>query len=200
MSLETFKLFFSNVFGTDDEVKAFLAVDNGGGANQKLLTSTTAGGKEALDVNIAASDIQIQVDLTHTEDSIRLGDGTTLTTVTTFDGGDGDKSGLDVYLINEKIGGNLAVADSVLFNSVSQPTVTTTAVAVTAVAEQKKVEIQNLSTQDIEMVAGSGDNFGDGLLIPKKSVKEVAVAGDFWLVAAAPVATGDVRVGHFTAT
>lgn len=198
MSLEKFKLFFDSAFGTDDEVKAFLAVDNGG--SNALLTSTTAGGKEALDVNIAASDIQIQVDLAHTEDSIRLGDGSTLTTVTTFDGGDGAKNGLDVYVINEKIGGNISVADSVLFDSVSTPTVTDSVVSVASVGGQKKVIIQNLSNQDMELVPTAGNTFGTGLLIPKKSVQEFPIAGGFFLIAAAAIPAGEVRVGHFIAT
>lgn len=53
----------------------------------------------ALDVNIASSDIQIDVDLVHTEDSVRLGDGTNFLTSTTV----GADIGLDVNLINASI-------------------------------------------------------------------------------------------------
>lgn len=56
MSLEKFQLFFNATAGEGDEVTAFLRTSGGG-----LLTSTTAGSKEALDVNIAASDISISV-------------------------------------------------------------------------------------------------------------------------------------------
>lgn len=54
MALTKHQLKFNSTVGKCDEIKSFLATDNGG-----LLTSTTAGGKEALDVNIAASDINI---------------------------------------------------------------------------------------------------------------------------------------------
>lgn len=57
--------------------------------------SVTAG---ALDVNIA-SGITLEVDLTHTDDSVRLGDGTDLVTTTTV----GADVGLDVNLINASI-------------------------------------------------------------------------------------------------
>lgn len=56
--------------------------------------SSTGG---ALDVNVASGDLT--VDLSHTEDSIALGDGTNLLTSTTV-GGD---IGLDVNLINASI-------------------------------------------------------------------------------------------------
>lgn len=61
------------------------------------LTSTSG----ALDVNIA-SGVSIEVDLDHSEDSVRIGDGTTLTTVTDGIGDDLGKSGLDVNIINPK--------------------------------------------------------------------------------------------------
>ena len=50
-------------------------------ATDEAITSTDVSGKKALDVNIAGG-VAIEVDLDHTEDSIRLGDGTNLTTVT----------------------------------------------------------------------------------------------------------------------
>lgn len=49
---------FQSTIGKGDEIKSFLATNNGG-----LLTSTTNGGKESLDVHIAGSDINIDVDL-----------------------------------------------------------------------------------------------------------------------------------------
>jgi hypothetical protein len=88
------KSFYNSTLGEGDEIKSFLfANDNG------ALTSTVDGGKTALDVNIAASDIQIEVDLSHVDDSVRLGDGTDLVTTTTV-GGD---VGLDVNIINASI-------------------------------------------------------------------------------------------------
>jgi len=63
--------------------------------NGTAITETSG----ALDVNIASSDIQIDVDLVHTEDSVRLGDGTSFFTSTTV----GADIGLDVNLINASI-------------------------------------------------------------------------------------------------
>jgi hypothetical protein len=60
-----------------------------------LITAT--GG--ALDVNIKTSDIQIAVDLVHTEDSIRLGDGTAFFTSTSENG----DIALDVHISNSDL-------------------------------------------------------------------------------------------------
>lgn len=335
MSLEKFKLFFNSAIGDDDEVKAFMATNNGG-----LLTSTTAGGKEALDVNIAASDISINVaesdvyaedsahvdgdegtfmlalraddldavpasllagtegdyqgfivgadgalkvsdrevlaqlqsgvvvtdgggsltvdgtvaatqsgswlvsvddnggsltvdatdldirDLSHTQDSIRLGDGTDFLAINadgslniTDNGGSltVDATDLDIRDLNfasdsvtarlqdgsgnaiESIGGNLSVADCVLLNSLSAPAVSTTEVQVAAVSAQKKVTIQNLSNQDL-YYGPSGVTTTTGLVIPKYSSQEIDLAGDVYLIAASALAANSVRVAHWAAT
>ena len=76
-----------------DNIGAYLRSSDG-----TLLTHTTVGGREALDVYVA-NDLDIDVDLDHTEDSVRLGDGTNFLTSTT-NGGD---IGLDVNLINDNI-------------------------------------------------------------------------------------------------
>lgn len=70
-------------------------------ASGNLLTSTDVGGKQSLDVNVTAltaSNIDIR-DLAHTQDSVRLGDGTSFFTSTTV----GPDTGLDVNLINASI-------------------------------------------------------------------------------------------------
>jgi hypothetical protein len=85
-----------DVNNTDDDrdnVGAFLRSSDG-----TLITHTSVGGKEALDVRVAEG-IDVEVDLDHTDDSVRLGDGTTLTTVTS----NGGKDGLDVFIINDDI-------------------------------------------------------------------------------------------------
>lgn len=76
-----------------DSVGAFLRASDG-----TLLTHTDIGGKKALDVNVA-SGINVEVDLSHVDDSVALGDGTNLFTSTTV----GADIGLDVYLINSSI-------------------------------------------------------------------------------------------------
>lgn len=63
-----------------------------------LLTHSTVGGKQALDVSIADG-VNVEVDIDHTEDSIRLGDGTNFLTSTTV----GADIGLDVNIINASI-------------------------------------------------------------------------------------------------
>lgn len=91
-----------------DSVGAFLRASDG-----TLLTHTDVGGKKALDVRVAEG-INVEVDLSHVDDSVRLGDGTTLTTVTTV-GGD---NGLDVNIINTSLtvddgGGSITVDGTV---------------------------------------------------------------------------------------
>lgn len=62
------------------------------------LTSTLVGGAQALDVNIVEG-VNVEVDLSHVDDSVRLGDGTDLTTTTTV----GADVGLDVNIINAEV-------------------------------------------------------------------------------------------------
>lgn len=89
-------------------VGAYLRASDG-----TLLTHTDVGGKKALDVRVAEG-INVEVDMSHVDDSISLGDGTNLFTSTTV-GGD---IGLDVNLINASIavtdnGGSLTVDGTV---------------------------------------------------------------------------------------
>lgn len=76
-----------------DSVGAYVRSSDG-----TLITHTTVGGKEALDVRVAEG-INVEVDLSHVDDSVRLGDGTTLFTGTTV----GADTGLDVNIINANI-------------------------------------------------------------------------------------------------
>lgn len=74
-------------------VGAYLRASDG-----TLLTHTDVGGKKALDVRLAEG-VNVEVDLSHTDDSVRLGDGTSFFTSTTV----GADIGLDVNLINASI-------------------------------------------------------------------------------------------------
>lgn len=76
-----------------DSVGAYLRSSDG-----SLLTHTDVGGKIALDVRVAEG-INVEVDLSHVDDSVALGDGTDLFTSTTV----GADIGLDVNLINASI-------------------------------------------------------------------------------------------------
>lgn len=85
------KLIFDPAESDDyDVVKSYLSAADG-----TLITHS--GG--ALDVNIASSDIQIDVDLVHTEDSVRLGDGTSFFTSTS----ENSDIALDVHISNSSI-------------------------------------------------------------------------------------------------
>jgi hypothetical protein len=63
-----------------------------------LLTHTTVGGKEALDVRLAEG-VNVEVDLSHVDDSVRLGDGTSFFTSTSENG----DIALDVHISNTSI-------------------------------------------------------------------------------------------------
>ena len=83
----------ANTIADSDSVGAFLRSSDG-----TLLTHSTVGGKEALDVSIADG-VNVEVDLSHIDDSVRLGDGTDFFTSTTV----GADIGLDVNIINASI-------------------------------------------------------------------------------------------------
>ena len=76
-----------------DSVGAFLRSSDG-----TLLTHSTVGGKEALDVSIADG-VNVEVDLSHLDDSVRLGDGTDFFTSTSENG----DIVLDVHISNSNI-------------------------------------------------------------------------------------------------
>lgn len=82
-----------NLTAASDSVQAWLR--DGAGT---VLTSTLVGSDQALDVNVV-SGINVEVDLSHLDDSVRLGDGTNFLTSTTVS----SDIGLDVYLINSSI-------------------------------------------------------------------------------------------------
>lgn len=64
MASNKFRSCFNSTPGSGDEIRSYL---NAGGAD---LTSTLVGGKQALDVNLAGSDIQIDVDLDGVYDAV----------------------------------------------------------------------------------------------------------------------------------
>lgn len=76
-----------------DSVGAYVRSSDG-----TLITHSTVGGKEALDVSVADG-INVEVDLSHLDDSVRLGDGTDFFTSTSENG---DIS-LDVHISNTSI-------------------------------------------------------------------------------------------------
>ena len=83
----------ANTILDSDSVGAFLRASDG-----TLLTHTDVGGKKALDVRIAEG-INIEVDLSHVDDSVRLGDGTSFFTSTA----ENADVALDVHISNTSI-------------------------------------------------------------------------------------------------
>lgn len=76
-----------------DSVGAYLRSSDG-----TLLTHSTVGGKKALDVSIADG-VNVEVDLSHVDDSVRLGNGTDFFTSTSENG----DIALDVHISNSSI-------------------------------------------------------------------------------------------------
>lgn len=178
-------------------------------------------------ITVDAADLDIR-DLSHLQDSIRLGDGTDFLAINAdgslniTDNGSSltvDATDLDIRDLNfstdsvtsrlqdgsgvaiGSIGDNLKVADCVAFGALSSPDLSTanTAVTITAVANQEKVEIHNLSGADLYYGPSGITTAANGLIIPRKSVKELDLCGDFDLISAATIVAGEVRVGQFVA-
>jgi len=83
----------ANTIADSDSVGAFVRSSDG-----TLITHSTVGGKEALDVSVADG-MNVEVDLSHVDDSVRLGDGTDFFTSTSENG----DVALDVHLSNSSI-------------------------------------------------------------------------------------------------
>lgn len=120
------KSFFNSAVGEGDELKAFLSTNNGG-----LLTSTTSGGKESLDVNIASSDIAISVAESdvYAEDSAHVSgaDGSFMLAVRRDTASSGVSADGDYASLNVDASGQLWVKDAaVLAQLISGVTVSAT--------------------------------------------------------------------------
>ena len=105
------QLFFdvtdADTIADSDSVGAFLRSADG-----TLITHTDVGGKMSLDVRVSEG-INVEVDLSHVDDSVRLGDGTDLTTTTTIGSDAGSvgplsqalSAGLSAYGLGSIFGG-----------------------------------------------------------------------------------------------
>lgn len=93
-SMALSKLVFDPATAADSaNVGAYLRASDG-----TLLTHTDVSGKKALDVNIVEG-VNVEVDLSHLDDSVRLGNGTDFFTSTTENG----DTSLDVHISNTSI-------------------------------------------------------------------------------------------------
>lgn len=83
----------ANTIADSDSVGAYLRASDG-----TLLTHTDVSGKKALDVRLAEG-VNVEVDLSHVDDSVRLGDGTSFFTSTS----ENSDIALDVHISNTSI-------------------------------------------------------------------------------------------------
>lgn len=83
----------ANTILDSDSVGAFLRASDG-----TLLTHTDVSGKKALDVRLAEG-VNVEVDLSHVDDSVRLGDGTAFFTSTS----ENSDVALDVHISNSSL-------------------------------------------------------------------------------------------------
>lgn len=160
------------------------------GDGTSFFTSTSENGDIALDVHISnteiaviqgsdspwsiddnggsitvdAVDLDIR-DLTHVSDSIRLGDGTTLTTVTTV----GSDNGLDVYVLNDPATANTAIATNA--NPLSAANTAEDVVA-SPLANRKTLFIYNNGNKKI-YIGESGVSAADGFPLTPGSYMEL---------------------------
>lgn len=134
------------------------------------ISSTDVGGKQSLDVNVT-SGINVEVDLSHVDDSIRLGDGTDFFTSHTVN----TDVGLDVYVI----GGDIQVTDAALANvaienaaKVLATADTAEAIVTSALANRKYLFIANNDNTKV-FVGKSGVTAANGFPLSPGSVMEL---------------------------
>lgn len=135
---------------------------------------TSTGG--ALDVNIAGG-VNVEVDLSHVDDSVRLGDGTTLTDVTT----DGR---LETFHAPDSSAQAAAA------------TVGTSAVelASSPLANRKKIIVQNNGSKAIYLGGANTVTTSNGICIPKGASFELDWGPNVDLWAISGTAGQDIRV------
>ncbi len=160
ITVDALNLDIRDLTAASDSVAAWLS-DGAGTA----LTSTLVGSDQALDVNVVGG-LNVEVDLSHIDDSVRLGDGTNFLTSTTV----GSDIGLDVYNINDP-----AVADTAILSSVDTLTVSGTAEKVVAsnLAARKKLFVYNKSNQKV-YIGGSAVSSSNGFPVSPGSYLELA--------------------------
>jgi len=128
-----------------DSVAAWLS-DGAGTA----LTSTLVGSDQALDVNVVGG-LNVEVDLSHVDDSVRLGDGTNFFTSTTI----GSDIGLDVNVINNPANANTAIlsaADTLATAGTAEKVVASN------LANRKYLFVRNYSNRKIYIGSSSVDS------------------------------------------
>lgn len=134
--------------------------DGGGTA----LTSTLIGGKQGLDVNVIEG-VNVEVDLSHIDDSVALGDGTSLFTSTTV----GSDIALDVFSVNDPTVANTAIATAANTLSVAN---TSQDVVAAPLASRKYLYIKNQDNKEI-YIGPTGVSTSDGFPLSPSSIAEL---------------------------
>lgn len=130
------------------------------------LTSTLVGGKQALDVNIVEG-INVEVDLSHLDDSVRLGDGTDFFTSTTI----GSDVALDVFTINDPSVANTAIANAANTLAVAD---TAQNVVASPLSARKYLYIKNMDSQPI-YIGATGVTAANGFPMSAASIAELKI-------------------------
>lgn len=164
---------------TQDSVASHL-FDGAGTA----LTSTLVGADQALDVNVV-NGINVEVDLSHIDDSVRLGDGTNFFTSTTI----GSDIGLDVNVINDPSAIDTAILASANTLDVAN---TSEAIVASALANRKMMYVMNRSNRSM-YVGQSGVTTANGFPIPPGSILELKIGPSIAPHFVGPVAGKEIR-------
>lgn len=130
------------------------------------LTSTLIGGKQGLDVNVIEG-INVEVDSSHLDDSIRLGDGTDFFTSHTV----GSDVGLDVYQLNDASVANVAIATAADTLAVAD---TSQDVVASPLANRKYLYIKNLDNKPI-YIGPTGVTTADGFPLSASAIAELKI-------------------------
>lgn len=140
------------------------------------LTSTLVSGKQALDVRLAEG-VNVEVDLSHVDDSVRLGDGTTLTNVTT-------DNRLEVF----------SSPNSSAQNSAATVGTSASELAASPLTNRKRIIIQNLGNKAIYVGGSAAVTTANGVCIPRRSSLELPWGQDVDVFAISGSAGQDVRI------
>lgn len=196
ITVDATQLDIDDLNATDDAVAAWAhdgsgnAISSTGGSLNVNLTNTEISVIQGSDSPwaVEATDLDIR-DLTHVSDSVRLGDGTTLTTVTTV----GSDNGLDVYNLNDPSTANTAVATS---QTDIDNTAGGTALVGSALANRKGMLVANEGNK--KMYIGTGSVTTDGFPIAPGAYLDLKLGAAIALKAITSNGTADSRTLEYS--
>lgn len=200
---------------SNDNIGAYLRSSDG-----TLLTHTTDGGKEALDVHLAGTDLtDVDIrDITHVSDSIKVGDGTdfleitaageALVSATDFDirdlthASDSVKVGDGTEFLAINADGSINVVGDIEiggYGSCTNPaavSITTSATQLLAspLAGRQAILVQNAGGTDCYLGCDNSVTTAKGILLPKKASVELMYDDTVDLHAITASSTTDIRI------